>query len=130
MFDWIKKIMSKGIWYTLAIIVVAFAAGPEILISMELMVLVEFLGTSTFVLMYVSGLKLFLSKAFNSFFKPLLFPIYKDLNDDGPPFGVDLNATILLFLRNMRLIKKEIPQLSIERRKGREVFVIFRKDGN
>ena len=60
----------------------------------------------------------------------LLFPIDKDPNDDGPPFGVDLNATILLFFRYMRLIKKEIPQLSIERRKGREVFVIFRKDGN
>ena len=60
----------------------------------------------------------------------LLFPIDKDQNDDGPPFSVDLNATILIFSRYMRLIKKEIPQLSIERRKGREVFVIFRKDGN
>ena len=60
----------------------------------------------------------------------LLFPTDKDPNDDGPPFSVDLNATILLFFRYMRLIKKEIPQLSIERRKGREVFVIFRKDGN
>ena len=66
MFDWIKRTISKGIWYTLAIIVVAFAAGPEILISIELMVLVDFLGASTFVLMYVSGLKLFLTKALNS----------------------------------------------------------------
>ena len=60
----------------------------------------------------------------------LLFPIDKDPNEDGPPFGVDLNATILLFSSYMRLIKKEIPLLSIERRKGREAFVIFRKDGN
>ena len=60
----------------------------------------------------------------------LLFPIDKDPNDDGPPFGVDLNTTILLFSRYMRLIKKETSELSIERRKGREVFVIFRKDGN
>ena len=60
----------------------------------------------------------------------LLFPIDKNPNDDGPPFGVDLNDTILLFSRYMKLLKKEIPQLSIERRKGREVFVIFRKDGN
>jgi len=43
---------------------------------------------------------------------------------------VDLNATILLFSRYMNLIKKEIPKLSIERRKGREIFIIFRKDGN
>ena len=60
----------------------------------------------------------------------LLFPIDKDPKDDGPPFGVDLNATILLFSRYMNLIKKEIPKLSIERRKGREIFIIFRKDGN
>ena len=60
----------------------------------------------------------------------LLFPIDKDPKDDGPPFGVDLNTTILLFSRYMRLIKKEFPQLSIDRRKGREIFVIFRKDGN
>ena len=88
MFDWIKKIMSKGILYTLAVIVVAFAAGPEILISMELMVLVEFLGASTFVLMYVSGLKLFLAQAFNSFFKPVLFPIYKKVQQLDPYFFV------------------------------------------
>jgi hypothetical protein len=80
--------MSKGIWYTLAVIVVSFAAGPEILISMELMVLVEFLGASTFVLMYVSGLKLFLAKAFSSFFKPVLFPIYKKLQSLDPYFFI------------------------------------------
>lgn len=88
MFDWVKKIMSKGIWYILAVLVVAFAAGPEILISMELMVLVELLGASTFVLMYVSGLKLFLAKAFHSFFKPVFFPIYKKLQQLDPYFFV------------------------------------------
>ena len=36
----------------------------------------------------------------------LLFPIDKDPKDDGPPFGVDLNTTILLFSRYLRLIKK------------------------
>ncbi len=65
MFDWIKKIMSKGIWYLLAALIAALVAGPEIIISMELMVLVEFLGASTFVLMYVTGLKLFLSNSLN-----------------------------------------------------------------
>ena len=63
-------------------------------------------------------------------FVGLLFPIDKDPTDGGPPFGVDINATTLLFSRYMRLIKKETSQLSIERRKGREIFVIFRKDGN
>ena len=57
--------MSKGIWYILATLIAALVAGPEILISMELMVMVELCGASTFVLMYVSGLKLFLSQACN-----------------------------------------------------------------
>jgi len=65
MFDWLKTIMSKGIWYLLAALIAAIVAGPEIIISMEFMALVELFGASTFVLMYVSGLKLFLSKVFN-----------------------------------------------------------------
>ena len=60
----------------------------------------------------------------------LLFPIDKDINDDGPPFAVDLDSTISLFSKYFKLDTKEIPSLSIERRKGREVFVIFKKNGN
>jgi hypothetical protein len=69
MFDWIKKTMSKGIWHSLAVIIVVLIAGPEVMMSMELMAMVELLGASTFVLMYISGLKLFLSKAINKFKK-------------------------------------------------------------
>ena len=54
----------------------------------------------------------------------------KDINDDGPPFAVDLDSTISLFSKYFILDKKEIPSLSIERRNGREVFVIFKKKGN
>jgi hypothetical protein len=68
-FDLIKTKMSKGIWHSLAVIIVMLIAGPEIMMSMELMAMVELLGASTFVLMYFSGLKLFLSKAFNKFKK-------------------------------------------------------------
>ena len=57
----------------------------------------------------------------------LLFPIDKDINDDGPPFAVDLNKTINLFSKYFILDTKEIPSLSIERRNGREIFVIFKK---
>ncbi len=58
----------------------------------------------------------------------LLFPIDKDINDDGPPFVVDLDSTISLFSKYFILDRKEIPSLSIERRNGREVFVIFKKN--
>ena len=60
----------------------------------------------------------------------LLFPIDKDINDDGPPFAVDLDSTISLFSKYFIVDTKEIPSLSIERRKGREVFVIFKKNVN
>jgi len=59
----------------------------------------------------------------------ILFPIDKELDDNGPPFGVDINTTITMFLKYFTLIKKEVPTLSIERRRGREVFVIFKKNG-
>ena len=59
----------------------------------------------------------------------LLFPVDKDINDDGPPFGVDLDVTINLFSKYFVLDTKEISSLSIEERQGREVFVIFKKNG-
>ena len=62
-------------------------------------------------------------------FVGILFPIGKELDDNGPPFGVDINATITMFSKYFTLVKKEIPTLSIERRRGREVFVIFKKNG-
>jgi len=60
----------------------------------------------------------------------LFFPLDKELNDDGPPFGVNLNSTLNLFSKKFTLNKKELPNLSIERRIGREMFVILNKNGN
>jgi len=59
----------------------------------------------------------------------ILFPIDKELDDNGPPFGVDINTTMTLFSKYFTLVEKEMPVLSIERRRGREVFVIFKKNG-
>ena len=60
----------------------------------------------------------------------LFFPLDKELNDDGPPFGVNLNSTLNLFSKKFTLNKKEIPNLSIERRIGREIFVVLNKNEN
>ena len=60
----------------------------------------------------------------------LLYPIDKDINDDGPPYGVDLDITIDLFSQYFTLGTKEIPDLSVKSRCGREIFVIFKKYGN
>ncbi len=59
--------LSKASWYTFACVIVLFIAGPEIMLSMELMALVEALGASTFVLMYLSGIKLAISKYWDKF---------------------------------------------------------------
>lgn len=67
MLNRLKTILSKASWYTLACIIVLLLAGPEIMVGMEVMALVEALGASTFVLMYLSGLKLFCSKLWNKF---------------------------------------------------------------
>jgi small-conductance mechanosensitive channel len=61
-FDRVKKLLSKGIWQLLAALIVFALAGPEIMLGMELMAMVELLGASTFVLMYASALKLFFAK--------------------------------------------------------------------
>ncbi|PHN90982.1 hypothetical protein CSC79_04955 [Pseudoalteromonas sp. 3D05] len=58
MLNRLKGYATKGLWQSLAIIIVMFIAGPEIVISMELMALVEVMGASSFVLMYFSRLRL------------------------------------------------------------------------
>jgi hypothetical protein len=63
-------------------------------------------------------------------FVGLLFPTDKNLDSDGPPFGVDIDTTLNLFSKYFTVIKKEIPSNSIEGRKGREIFVILKKNGN
>lgn len=63
----IRALLSKGIWQILAMLLVMVIAGPELLLSMELMALIEVLGASTFVLMYLSGIKLLLDKAMTKF---------------------------------------------------------------
>ena len=62
MFERIKILISKGIWHSLALIIVFIMAAPEIMMGMELVALIEVLGASTFVLMYLTGIKLFLLK--------------------------------------------------------------------
>ena len=62
MINWIKEKCSKGLWSTLAMIIVFMLAGPEIMIGMELVAIVELLGPSTFVIAYFAGVKLWFDK--------------------------------------------------------------------
>ncbi|MBE0365627.1 hypothetical protein PULV_b0242 [Pseudoalteromonas ulvae UL12] len=44
--------------------IIVAVARPEVLISLELMALIEVIGASTFVMAYVSGVNLYLSTWF------------------------------------------------------------------
>ena len=66
MLNWIKQKFAKGFWSTLAMVIVLLMAGPEIMVGMELMAMVELLGASTFVVAYLAGVRLWLSKGLNA----------------------------------------------------------------
>lgn len=64
-FEKVKKHITKGVWHSVALVIVILFAGPEIMVSMELMSLVEALGASTFVMMYLYGLKAYVTSVWN-----------------------------------------------------------------
>jgi hypothetical protein len=64
-FEKLKSKLTQSIWSMAAILIVMIVAGPEIMISMELMALVEVLGASTFVIAYFSGVLLYFEKPLN-----------------------------------------------------------------
>jgi hypothetical protein len=66
-FKRLKEKCSKSVWKTLAMLIVILVAGPEVMIGMELMALVELLGASTFVLLYVTGVKVIFANVVNKF---------------------------------------------------------------
>ncbi len=57
----------------------------------------------------------------------VFIPVNKLDNDEGPPFGVDINKVIQMFSNKFRIIKNEKSSLSIEPRKDSELFVIMKK---
>ena len=63
-------------------------------------------------------------------FVALLFPLNKNNLNEGPPYHVDLDTTLSLF--DYYMIKQTCIKhpLSIEKRKDREIFIIYKKNGN
>ena len=62
-------------------------------------------------------------------FIAILFPTDKT-EEGGPPFNVDILETIKLFGTHFDLLKCEKSLLSVKPWKGREKFVVMRKNGN
>ena len=60
-------------------------------------------------------------------FVAILLPINKILNDDGPPFGVNLSETLKDFEKYYEIIECEKSIFSIKPRVENEVFVLMRK---
>ena len=57
----------------------------------------------------------------------IFLPIGKDLNDGGPPFGINLEETIDMFLNKFQLVESIKHPLSISPRADKEQFIRFVK---
>ncbi|MCF2902949.1 hypothetical protein L1267_21490 [Pseudoalteromonas sp. OFAV1] len=67
MLNKIKKLFANKLYRSIALVLVILIAGPELMMGYELMALLEFLGPSTFVLIHLAGVKLYLIKLKNAF---------------------------------------------------------------
>ena len=56
----------------------------------------------------------------------LWFPLDKQLDEGGPPYGTTINEVKSIFNIGWKIEKEEFPDLSIEPRKGREKLIIFK----
>ena len=57
----------------------------------------------------------------------LWFPLDKDINDGGPPYGTTVEEVKSLFRKRWMLECEEFPKESIKARKSREKLIIFKK---
>jgi hypothetical protein len=66
----------------------------------------------------------------NGLFVGILFPLNDDKSRTGPPFHIDLDKTLTLF--DSYMIKQECTkhQMSVRERIDREMFIIYKKNGN
>ena len=57
----------------------------------------------------------------------LFFPLDKDVDEGGPPWGVNISELHALFSLHWNLESEEMPKESIEPRANREVMMIWKK---
>ncbi len=60
-------------------------------------------------------------------FVALLLPINKNINEGGPPYGLELDKTIKQFEKYYKVLQCKKSHLSIKPRLDSEIFVIMRK---
>lgn len=89
-------------WKLAAVIIVCVAAGPEIIVYAEGLIILETLGAATFVSMYIIGAKLYLndlgywiSKIGKKFYLPLSSPF---LISESPGLMIFSTLKIIAFL--------------------------------
>ena len=63
----------------------------------------------------------------NGLFVGILLPLDKEIEEGGPPFGIELQDTIKLFQKYYHLVECKNSERSIKPRKGKEKFVLFEK---
>jgi len=67
MINKIKQLFANKVYRSIALVLVILIAGPELMMGYELMALLEFLGPSTFVLIHLAGIKLYMVRLKNAF---------------------------------------------------------------
>ena len=59
----------------------------------------------------------------------LWFPLDKDVNHGGPPYGTTIDEVKAIFNKGWLVCQEEFPPESIKPRKNREILIIFEKVG-
>ena len=57
----------------------------------------------------------------------LWFPLDKNINEGGPPYGTTIDEVKSIFNQGWEIKNEEFPKESIKSRKGREKLIIFKK---
>tara|TARA_B100001027_G_scaffold213879_1_gene185222 strand:+ start:1016 stop:1663 length:648 start_codon:yes stop_codon:yes gene_type:complete len=60
----------------------------------------------------------------------LWFPLDKDIEEEGPPYGTTIEEVKSTFDSGWGIIKEEFSEYSIKPRKGREKLVVFKRIGS
>ncbi|RZD22649.1 hypothetical protein [Pseudoalteromonas sp. MEBiC 03485] len=110
MFNKIRQLFANKLYKTIALVLVILIAGPELMMGYELMALLEFLGPSTFVLIHLAGLMLYLERLKNAFMN---FEKHSLCYRPMTSHIIEMPALIIHFLPERSLVLGSISLVSI-----------------
>ncbi|TMO27468.1 hypothetical protein CWC28_11245 [Pseudoalteromonas sp. S4492] len=110
MFNTIKQLFANKLYRLIALVLLILIAGPELMMVYELMALLEFLGPSTFVLIHLAGIKLYLLRLKNAFMN---FEKHSLCNRPKASHIIAMPALIIHYLPERSIVLGFISSISI-----------------